>query len=320
MAVYKVIQDIEAEDKLLGPLTLKGLVYAMIAGFLAFIEIRLLISGAPGLIKLGVFLVLLFPIILFGVLASPLGRDQPTEVWLLSHIKFLLQPRKRIWDQSGISELVTITVPKKVERYLTKDLTPKEVDSRLKALATTLDSRGWAVKNVNINLDANPEGKAIEPQSDRLVSVKDLPQQKPVIEVHASDDIMDEESNPTAKKFQKLITQADIDRKQTLLNKVKNYRAEDEDKESASPLPAEDHEEHKARTRLAQHLASKANTAEKHSPKPKVTEEDRIAKLELSKSGNDLSVASIAQLANRTPVSQTSPGEVVVQLHEHKQQ
>jgi len=40
MATYKVIQDIEAEDKLVGPLTLRQFIYAAIAaicGYLSFL-------------------------------------------------------------------------------------------------------------------------------------------------------------------------------------------------------------------------------------------------------------------------------------------
>ncbi len=38
MAVYKVIQDVEAEDKLVGFLTLKTFIYAIIAGTIAYIN------------------------------------------------------------------------------------------------------------------------------------------------------------------------------------------------------------------------------------------------------------------------------------------
>src|SRR4051812_20205059 len=110
MAVYKVIQDIEAEDRLLGPLTFKGLVYAIIAAGLGFINFKLLISSA-GPFKWFMILLLMLPMILFGVLASPLGRDQPTEVWLLARLRFFTKPRLRIWNQMGLTNLVTITAP-----------------------------------------------------------------------------------------------------------------------------------------------------------------------------------------------------------------
>src|SRR5665213_1261950 len=120
MAVYKVIQDIEAEDKLFGPLSLKSFIYAGIAGVLIFIEFRLLIAGMPAVVRLPIVLLLLFPTALFGVLASPLGHDQPTEIWLLSHVRFLLKPHQRVWDQRDSNNTVTITAPKVVERQLTK--------------------------------------------------------------------------------------------------------------------------------------------------------------------------------------------------------
>src|SRR5579862_4495014 len=168
MAVYKVIQDIESEDKLLGPLTLKGFIYAAIAGVSAFIEFKLLFIGSP--IKWLFILMFAFPMILFGVLASPLGREQPTEVWLLSRIRFFLKPRGRIWDQEGTSQSVTITVPKKVEVQLTNNLSQSEVQSRLKTLATTLDTRGWAIKNVDVNLsDSDSDSSVVTPESDRLI-------------------------------------------------------------------------------------------------------------------------------------------------------
>src|ERR1700759_873586 len=100
MAVYKVIQDVEAEDKLLGPLTFKSFIYAIIAGICAYVNFRLVLIGSP--IKWVFILMFLAPMVLFGVLASPLGRDQPTEVWLLSKIRFYLKNRKRIWDQEGM--------------------------------------------------------------------------------------------------------------------------------------------------------------------------------------------------------------------------
>src|SRR5581483_953621 len=148
MAEYKVIQDIEAEDKLLGPLTLKGFIYALIAGTLAFLNFKLVATPAIGSIRWALLVIFGLPMLLFGVLASPLGREQPTEIWLLSRIRFFIKPKSRVWDQSGLNNLVTITAPKKVDKHLTKELSQNEVKSRLKTLAVTMDSRGWAVKNV----------------------------------------------------------------------------------------------------------------------------------------------------------------------------
>ena len=157
MATYKLIQDIEAEDHVLGPLSFRQFVFALIAvffGYMTFIVIT----------KHVAVLALLFapPALFFGFFALPFGRDQPTEIWALAVLRYWLKPRKRVWDQSGMKELVTINVPKKVEHIYTDGLSQTEVKSRLNALANTLDSRGWAVKNVNA---AEP---AIVSNSDRL--------------------------------------------------------------------------------------------------------------------------------------------------------
>ena len=156
MGTYKVIQDIEAEDKLLGPLTLRQFVYAIIVIVSLFIGFKL-VTG-PGVAKY--FAVLLIPqIVFFAVLAAPFGHDQSNEVWLLAKIRFFFKPRVRIWDQTGMKELVTITAPKKIEKQLTKDFSRDEARNRLKALANTLDTRGWAVKSA----DFSGIGPAVQP-------------------------------------------------------------------------------------------------------------------------------------------------------------
>ena len=226
MAVYKVIQDIEAEDKLLGPLTLKGLIYAGIAAVFGFINFQLITSGIPIFVKLPIVIVFSMPMALFAVLASPLGRDQPTEVWLLAHLKFYLKPRQRIWNQSGLVELVTITVPKRIERQLTKGFSELEVQSRLKALATTLDSRGWVVKNVNVNLNTQPDYVTqTEETSDRLIAASTMVQEVPEIDVKANDDILDEKNNATAHKFQSMMAAAEQKRKQELAKRIEESRS-----------------------------------------------------------------------------------------------
>lgn len=200
MATYKVIQDIEAEDKLVGPLTLRQFIYAGIAAICLYLSFLSLTKHAAFM------LAILLPVAAFtGFFAFPWGRDQPTEVWALAKLRFLLKPRKRIWDQSGAKELVTITVPKRVERFLTNGLDQEEVRSRLNALAGTIDSRGWAIKNINVNLNLVAPGAGAIDNSDRLVAASMLPQQVSGIDIQAADDIMDESANPIAQHFNEMI-------------------------------------------------------------------------------------------------------------------
>lgn len=309
MAVYKVIQDIEAEDKLLGPLSLKAFIYAAGAALLAFISIRLAISGTSALVKILFIILFLPPMLLLGVLASPLGRQQPTEVWLLAHIRFMTKPKERRWDQTGIKQLVTITVPKRVEQILTKNFSQTEVNSRLQALANTLDSRGWAVKNAAINAGAQPAYfSQVEAGDDRLSGATTLVQPEPVVDVHPADDIMDEENNPIAQNFQSLMQLAEEERKLALQERLEEAREGAKQQPiaetTASVSTNKDQltgEEQQLLDRLHQENAefkvhppiirAGATTAP-------VTGQSQTVKLGLADAGSALSVASISRLAN----------------------
>lgn len=215
MATYKVIQDIEAEDKLIGWMTPRQTIYAAIVVVSGFIGFLLVSNNAWWLA-----LVLLPHMILFTVLAGPFVHDQPSEVWLLAKIQFFLKPRRRIWDQSGLKELVEITVPKRIERQLTDGLSQGEVKSRLRALASTIDSRGWAVKNVNVNLYTQPGYATAGLSTDRLIDTQQLPQEVPNYDVTAQDDMLDERNNPTAQHLQQMIDQSTQQYRQQLVQKM----------------------------------------------------------------------------------------------------
>lgn len=234
MATYKVIQDIEAEDKILGPLTLRQFIYALIAAFLGYICFICLTKGAAYLLA-----IFLPPALFAGFFAFPFGRDQPTEVWALAKIRFLFKPRRRIWDQSGIKELVTITVPKKEEPILTNGLSPSEVQSRLQVLARTIDSRGWAVKNVNVNL-YDQSGMVGSGKSDRLIDVSNMPKEVPSYDVQASDDMLDEVNNPIAQQFDHMIDAAEQTHRQHLIEEMNAAPVATEPAGNPNPLATDD--------------------------------------------------------------------------------
>jgi hypothetical protein len=209
MATYKVIQDIEAEDKLIGPLTLRQFIYAGIAAVMIFLSYFVATHGLA--VMAGLFLPVAF---VAGFFAFPWGRDQPTEVWALAKIRYMLKPRRRTWDQSGIKELVTITAPKKLETNYTNNLTQEQVHSRLEALATTIDTRGWAIKNAGYN-------PVVDESSDRLIHPATLPQPVDDSGVQASDDILDEQNNAGAARMQNMIDQTSKERRQKIVENLK---------------------------------------------------------------------------------------------------
>lgn len=213
MATYKVIQDIEAEDHILGPLSLRQFIFGLIAALCFYLCYIVISKGAA-------FMVAAFlpPGLFCAFFAVPFGRDQPTEIWALAKIRFYFKPRRRIWDQNGMKDLVTVTAPKKVEVHRTDGLSQTEVKSRLSALANTIDSRGWAVKDVDINLYTRPGMLPTDEESDRLIDTGSLPQPVVAYDVTASDDILDEQSNPIAQQFDQMINASTQAHRQQLVS------------------------------------------------------------------------------------------------------
>lgn len=214
MATYKVLQDIEAEDTLIGPLTLRQCLYAAVAVIAGYLSFLALTKHATILVPF------LLPFVAFGVFfAFPWSKQQTTEVWALAKVRFYLKPRKRIWNQSGVKELVTITVPKTIQRAYASNLTPTEVKSRLRALADTIDSRGWAVKNVDLGYYTQSSLRG-GTTSDRLLDESNLPKDVPNYDAATTDDIFDVNTNPVAQKFDTLMTQSASTHRQQIVQQM----------------------------------------------------------------------------------------------------
>ncbi len=213
MSTYKLIQDIEAEDHILGPLTLRQFIFGLIAAFLLYVCFLVVTKHAAFM------LVVFLPPALFCLFfAFPWGGDQPTELWALAKLRFWFKPRRRVWSQSGIKELVTINVPKKVERILTDNLSQTEVKSRLQALANTIDSRGWAIKHIDAVGYSVPQGS----NPDRLI---DIPADVPPPDAQGGaapvDDIMDSDNSVIAQQFQTMINESTREYRQRLVNQLR---------------------------------------------------------------------------------------------------
>lgn len=150
MATYKVPQDVEAEDRLLGPFTFRQFVYLLIAA----------IAGALAAALFQIFpLLALLPtpvIFFFLVLALPLKKDQPMETYLAAIISFYMKPNKRFWRPGQGETTIQITAPKIVEKSRTRDISEEEASHRLSFLSNLVDSEGYAIRgNHNGNFTEN---------------------------------------------------------------------------------------------------------------------------------------------------------------------
>src|SRR5436309_3437099 len=120
MSQYKVPQNVEAEDKIIGFLTLKQFIYTVVGvmyALLCFFTLRkvpviMLIVGIP-------------PTILFLALGLYQRQDQPFEALLLSLVGFIAKPRQRIWEKEPIEEVFKIEAPKVVKAVTQRN--PEEV-------------------------------------------------------------------------------------------------------------------------------------------------------------------------------------------------
>lgn len=141
MARYKVPQDVEAEDRLLGPFTFRQFIYLIVS--------VASLAACWGLFQLFPLLGLIpLPVaILFGALALPLKKDQPMETYLVAIISFHLKNRTRIWTPGQKESTILITAPKIVEKPRTRNITEEEAGRRLSFLADLIDTEGYSIKN-----------------------------------------------------------------------------------------------------------------------------------------------------------------------------
>ena len=151
MAQYKVPQDVEADDKLLGPFSFRQFVYILIAG--------VLIAIAIALFQLFPLLAILpiLPAFFFLILALPLKKDQPMETYLAAIVSYYLKPHKRVWTPGQKESTIQITAPKIVEESRTRDITGEEATHRLSFLANIVDTEGQAIKSIGPNNQVSEE-------------------------------------------------------------------------------------------------------------------------------------------------------------------
>lgn len=141
MASHKVPQNVEAEDKLLGPLSLKQLLFTMAGLFFAYLVYFFFAKVHP------VSSIIWLPfMIFFLVLGLYQRKDQPVEVFLAAAIKYYFGNRIKIWNQDAYEERVIITVPPKIEHIYTKNFSGQDAVRRLDSLSSMMDSRGWSGK------------------------------------------------------------------------------------------------------------------------------------------------------------------------------
>lgn len=186
MGQYKVPQNVESEDKLLGPLTMKQFIYAIIGLGWGFLIWRILSPG--GVAAVPIMLLLIVPISGFMLLlAFGKREEQSFENYLIALIRFNVVPRKRIWLKDDFRGEVIIDTPPPPKPVVASKEDIARVHSRLQQLSLVVDTRGHA-KTADVQLPDVTNRAAVF--SERVFTPPEL--QKPILEggVQAQDDVL----------------------------------------------------------------------------------------------------------------------------------
>ena len=173
----------EAEDKLIGPLSLRQFIYVVIGAAWAGL-MWLLLSKV-----LVVMIIAIIPVTGFFLLLG-FGRrqEQSFETFLVALVKFMIEPRIRVWDKDLAQEELVRHVEKPVEIIPTKSLNR----GSLKQLALIMDTHGTQ-KDPSIQLqdEANRAvgygQRVITPQQIAGGGAQITPQAQPTI----NDDVLE---------------------------------------------------------------------------------------------------------------------------------
>jgi hypothetical protein len=184
MGQYKVPQDVEAEDKLIGPLSLRQFIYVLIG--LGWAGLMFLIFRSQVIIMV----IAIIPITgFFLILGFGRRKEQSFERYFVAWLQFMFVPRVRVWDKDLVQD----------ER-IKADLTPPEVitnkniqRSSLQQLALVMDTHG-TMKDPTIQLQDENNNSAY--YSQRVISPAQIPgivaaQQPGTLQVTLQDDMLD---------------------------------------------------------------------------------------------------------------------------------
>lgn len=298
MAVYKVPQDVEADDKLLGPFSFRQFIYLIVVAMA--IGIGFILSK----IFIGLAVLVLPVIIFFGALALPLKKDQPMEAYLGALVSFyFLKPRKRIWQPDGLNSLVEITAPKTVEPERIKDISEEEARERLSYLSDIVESRGWSVRGVGV-----PTQGVATVQDDTISSAYD-------------NDMLDD-TNVEAQRFDQMLDNRDQQDMSTLRNNFQQQMSAPPPQEvpqlQYNPYPPIRQSVVQPQSQQYQTVVTPQVAAAPVAQPVETTSVNTVTPdiIKLANESDGISVASVAEQAHRMEQEHGLPdGEVEISLH-----
>lgn len=139
-ASYKIPQNVDLEDKIFGPLTLRQFLMVLAAGLITFVSFSAFWDLSPPVFYITTILTWV------TALAFTFVRpyDQSFSKFFFSLLWFTLKPQRRVWKR--LPSLAAITLEDKQEQPVAVDtgLSEGQVHSRLQRLSHIVDTRGWS--------------------------------------------------------------------------------------------------------------------------------------------------------------------------------
>jgi hypothetical protein len=135
---YKIPQNVDVEDKIIGPLTLRQFLVLLAAGLIVFALFTVLGSN------LLIFTVAAAPFVTIGLAFAFLKiNERSMETFILAAGTTLFRPKKRIWKQVPDLRPIHEAAPAPVRPEEYHPPSPEEVHSKLEELSAIVDTRGW---------------------------------------------------------------------------------------------------------------------------------------------------------------------------------
>jgi hypothetical protein len=136
---FKVPQNIDMQDKIIGPLTMAQFLYVLIGGLIDYVLLQTLLNTAPGL-----FFAFAIPIALFALAMAFLKiNDIPFPRFIQAAILFIMSPKRRVWHKE-IEAAAGVALPKPAAKTEPKIIRRTIDKSEIEKMAAVLDTAGWA--------------------------------------------------------------------------------------------------------------------------------------------------------------------------------
>lgn len=167
---YKVPQNIDMEDKIVGPFTMKQFLYLLVCGAIIYAWWNYLQSNYVNFTI--EFAVIAIPIGLLGfALALVKINDRPFEYFILNVLRFVISPKQRKW-QEGFHEEAVIVLDKTEKKKKEEVRGSGDLDQ----LAKQLEDHAATLQEKQVAVTPQKSAAQIQKEGTKLnLSVKDQP-------------------------------------------------------------------------------------------------------------------------------------------------